>query len=124
MPCWSNQASDWLSWSLVTICEAAETAMNAGSGEIEIGGDSRPVWFATEGMSLEILGDLVVRGEGYPESNRGVCVPGSDGAIAICRRKVQPSCASSMSHACSQTLPRARSSDGEMAIRKKSGRLN
>lgn len=58
--------------------------MNAASGETEVGGERSPLWFATEdGMSLETLGDLVVRGEGYPVSNLDVGDPTtSKGAIA------------------------------------------
>lgn len=64
--------------------------MKAASGKTEVGGERRPPWLATEeGWSLEMLGDLVVRGEGYPESNLGVCVPTSEGAIANYRKDVQ-----------------------------------
>lgn len=63
--------------------------MNAASGETEVGGERSALWFATEdGMSLETLGDLVARGDGYPVSNLDVGVPTtSEGAIAGVARK-------------------------------------
>ena len=67
--------------------------MKAASGETEEGGDRSPLWPATEEWtSLDTLGDLVVRGEGYPESNRDVGeATTSEGAIArLSQRKKRP----------------------------------
>jgi len=75
MPCWSNQASAWLSWSLLTICDAADAAMKAASGETVNGGDIK-LYATVDGRSLDMLwaldreGILVVEGETTPEDGR------------------------------------------------------
>ena len=64
MPASSYQESWWLSWSFVTICDAAEGAIYAGSGDTDEGGHCKlnPI---VEGLSLEMLcvRDLERRGE-------------------------------------------------------------
>jgi dihydropteroate synthase len=56
----------------VTICEAADAAMKAGSGVIDIGGESKVPNPVKEGLSLEMLCDL---------DDRPVCTARSGGAI-------------------------------------------
>jgi hypothetical protein len=64
MPVSSYHESAWLSWSLVTICEAAEEAMKAASGVTVDGGETKPRPIV-EGLSLEMLCvlDLGMRGD-------------------------------------------------------------
>ena len=45
----------------MTICEAAEAAIKAGSGEIVVGGESKPPNPVSEGLSLDILCDRDAR---------------------------------------------------------------
>lgn len=63
MPTWSYHISEWPSWSLVTICEAAEPAMKTASGETDSGGDMR-IWLMVEGRSLDMLWARAGRGVG------------------------------------------------------------
>ena len=74
MPCWSSRASAWLSWSLVTICEAAEAAMKAASGDTVSGGDMK-LAAMVDGLSLDILWALerecvFIEGERMADSGR------------------------------------------------------